>query len=283
MYDLNTKLLRSFLSVAAERSFSKAAERLSCSQGTMSQRIRQLEEHLGTNLFERSRHDVVLTAYGAELLPHAQRVVDEHDGLLNFVRKNQVVGSVRLGIAEDYVMPMLPKLLKRAQQVCPGVELTVITGLSHNLWQQVVARSLDLSVVTLPELLPEAYVLAEPQLQWVVGPNFRPPQGEPWPLALFPEGCAFRSAATACLAEAGLSFDERLVSPSGQVIQAAVAAGMAITPMARSTIPAGLSLAPESFGLPQLPRTCIQIIEREHGLSNAGEQVKELVLDALSW
>lgn len=282
MHDLNIKLLRAFLSVASERSFSKAAECLACSQATMSQRIRQLEEQLGISLFERNHHDVVLTLYGAELLPHAQKVVDEHDGLLNLVRKNQIAGRVRLGIAEDYVMPMLPKLLKRVQQVCPAIELSVVTDLSRNLWQQVEAHSMDLSVVTLPELQPEAHVLAEPHLQWVQGPSFRPPNEEPWPLALFPDGCAFRSVATASLHRAGLAFDERLVSASGQLIQAAVAAGMAITAMARTTIPAELSLVPESYGLPSLPRTCIQIIQRERGLSDAAQQIKELVIDTLS-
>ncbi|NVO58389.1 LysR family transcriptional regulator [Rhodobacteraceae bacterium B1Z28] len=280
MYDIDTKLLRSFLSVATERSFSNAASRLGYSQATMSQRIRQLEGLLGVTLFERGYHSVVLTPGGTELLPHAQRVVDEHDNFLNRARKGQVSGNVRLGIAEDYVLPMLANLLKRVQQIYPGIELSIVTGLSRNLCQQVEARNLDLAVVTLPETKPGAHVLAEPDLKWVAAPGFRHGEGTPWPIAFFPEGCAFRAAAKKCLAEQGIAFREVLVSPSGQVIQSAAAAETAITVMALGTIPVELRPLSKSYRLPNLPRTCIQIVERDKGLSSAALQIKELVISA---
>jgi len=278
MHDIDTKLLRSFLSVAAERSFSTAATRLGCSQATMSQRIRQLEALLGVTLFERGYHSVSLTPVGAELQPHAQAVVDVHDTFLSRVRKGQITGAVRLGVAEDYVLPMLSRLLKRVQQVYPGIELSVVSGLSHSLCQQVEARSLDLAVVTLPEIRKGAHVLAEPLLEWVAAPGFSHDGSTPWPVALFPDGCAFRAVATKRLKENGISFREALVSPSGQVIQSAVAADTAITVMASGTIPVELAPLPKGHILPALPRTSIQIVERGLGLSRAAQQIKELVI-----
>ena len=280
MHDIDTKLLRSFLSVATERSFSKAAGRLGCSQATMSQRVRQLEALLNQALFERGYHNVALTPSGAELLPHAQAVVDAHDTFLNLAQKGQVSGSGRLGIAEDYVLPMLARLLKRVQQAYPGIELNIVSGLSRTLCQQVEARSLDLAVVTLPEIRKGALVLAEPDLTWVAAPGFRHAPGAPWPIALFPEGCAFRAATVKCLTDHGVAFREALVSPSGQVIQSAVAAETAITVMAAGTIPPGLGPIPKTENLPSLGKTCIQIIERSQGLSQAARQIKELVVGA---
>ncbi len=282
MPDVDTKLLRSFLSVATERSFSTAAKRLGCSQATMSQRIRQLEALLGVTLFERGYHSVTLTSGGTELLPHAQAVVDEHDNFLNRAHKGQVSGSVRLGIAEDYVLPMLARLLKRVQQAYSGIELSIVTGLSRSLCQQIEARSLDLAVVTLPEIRAGAHVLAEPELKWVAAPGFRHAKGTPWPIAFFPEGCAFRAAATKCLIEQGITFRESLVSSSGQVIQSAAAAETAITIMASGTIPADLAPVSQHHGLPTLPKTCIQIVERDQGLSHAALQIKKLVIGAFS-
>jgi len=271
MHDIDTKLLRAFLTVAAERSFSRAAARLGCSQATMSQRILQLEALLGVSLFRRDYHDVTLTPAGQDLRAEAQGVVDAHDGFIARVMRGQVAGSVRLGIAEDYVLPMLPQLWRALRQRLPGVEISVVTGLSRDLCRQVEARSLDMAVVTLPEVLPQARVLTRPPLLWVAAPGFeRPPDGV-WPLALFPEGCAFRAAA---LPRLGEPHRLALVSASGQVIHAAVAAGLAVTVMAAGTLPQ--DLAPLT-GLPDLPPTCIQIVTRAQGASAAVEAVRELI------
>ena len=76
MQDIDTRLLRSFLAVAAEQSVSQGARRLGCSQGTMSLRISKLEENLGLRLFERGRYNFKLTAAGRDLLPDAQAFLE---------------------------------------------------------------------------------------------------------------------------------------------------------------------------------------------------------------
>ena len=271
MHDIDTKLLRSFLTVTAERSFSRAAARLSCSQATMSQRILQLESLLGVALFRRDYHDVPPTPAGQDLRAAAQAVVDAHDGLVARVTRGRVAGSVRLGIAEDYVLPMLPNLWRAAQQRLPGVEIAVVTGLSRDLCRQVNARTLDMAVVTLPEIIPTARVLTKPPLLWIAAPSFEMPEDGVLPLALFPEGCAFRAAALPRLTQ---PHRLALVSASGQVIHAAVVAGLAATVMAAGTVPQ--DLAPLN-GLPDLPVTCIQIVTRVQGLSPAAEAVQTLV------
>lgn len=271
MHDIDTKLLRSFLTVAAERSFSRAARRLGCSQATMSQRILLLESLLGVALFRRDYHDVTLTPAGQDLRAAAQGVVDAHDSLMARIKRGRIAGSVRLGIAEDYVLPMLPQLWRALRERLPEVEISVLTGLSRDLCRQVDARSLDMAVVTLPEILPKAKVLTKPPLLWVGAPVFVMPEDGVLPLALFPEGCAFRAAALPRLTQ---PHRLALVSASGQVIHATVVAGLAVTVMAAGTVPQ--DLAPVT-GLPDLPSTCIQIQTRSRGLSPAAEAVQELV------
>lgn len=271
MHDIDTKLLRSFLTVAAERSFSRAAMRLGCSQATMSQRILQLEALLGVTLFRRDYHNVTLTAAGQDIRAEVQGVLDAHDAMVARVTRGRVAGSVRLGIAEDYVLPMLPNLWRAAQQRLPGVEISVVTGLSRDLCRQVDARTLDMAVVTLPDRLTNARILAEPPLLWVASPAFKVPEDGVLPLALFPEGCAFRAA---CLPRLAQPHRLALVSASGQVIHSAVVAGLAVTVMARGTVPLDLAIYRD---LPDLPFTCIQIATRAQGLSAAAEAVKGLV------
>src|SRR4029079_3691323 len=70
-----TAQLRAFVEVAAEASFTRAAERLDISQPTASQLVRSLEKRVGAPLFVRGSRRVELTAAGRALLPHAERAL----------------------------------------------------------------------------------------------------------------------------------------------------------------------------------------------------------------
>ena len=69
MVDLDTRLLRAFVTVAEELNFTRAAERLLLAQQALSAQIRQLETRLGVRLFERTTRRVRLTEAGELLLP----------------------------------------------------------------------------------------------------------------------------------------------------------------------------------------------------------------------
>lgn len=97
------------------------------------------------------------------------------------------------------------------------------------------------------------------------------PADSVWPLALFPEGCAFRAAALPRLPQ---PHRLALVSASGQYIHAAVASGIAITVMAAGTVPPDLT---PLTCFPDLLPTCIQVVTRAQGLSPAAEAVRAFV------
>ncbi|MGY0060771.1 LysR family transcriptional regulator [Streptomyces sp. LZ34] len=75
--DVHGRDLRYFAAVAEELHFTRAAERLYISQPALSKQIRMLEKQVGEALFERDRREVRLSAVGAALLPHAQRILAE--------------------------------------------------------------------------------------------------------------------------------------------------------------------------------------------------------------
>ena len=82
--------LETFLTVVAERSFSRAAIRLHRTQPAVSQVIRKLEEELGETLFERASRDGTLTAAGEVLREYAERLLrlrNEAANALEEVRK----------------------------------------------------------------------------------------------------------------------------------------------------------------------------------------------------
>ena len=68
--------LRAFREVAAELSFTQAAKNLHYAQSTVTTQIKNLEEAVGTELFDRTRRQLTLTEAGQRLLPHAERIIE---------------------------------------------------------------------------------------------------------------------------------------------------------------------------------------------------------------
>ena len=102
--------LQVFLAVAAERSFSRAAERLHRTQPAVSQAIRRLEDELGERLFDRSSKGGRLTEAGELLLDYAQRVTALTAEAESAVRELQDLrrGRVLIGANEGAVHVLLP-------------------------------------------------------------------------------------------------------------------------------------------------------------------------------
>ena len=71
--------LRYFIAVAEELNFTRAAQRLSTAQPSLSQQIRQLEVHVGVPLFDRSKRHVALTAGGKVFLLEAREILAQVD------------------------------------------------------------------------------------------------------------------------------------------------------------------------------------------------------------
>ena len=262
MRDIETKLLRSFLSVAAERSFTAAAELLDCSQGTMSIRIRAFEKQIGLRLFDRRGNRVELTASGRELLPAIQGFVDTHDRLRDRIRSETPCASVRLGIEEYLGARLLTRLLRIVPQAHEGLDLRVRCQTNRALKALVQARSLDLAVIILCNPTDTATELASPGLQWVAARDFAFDDRSPLPLALQPAGCSLRDSGIAALDAAGASYRVLLSSPSGLAIWGAVESGAAITILPDGTFPRAWRVVGPALGLPPLGHAYIQLVER---------------------
>ena len=279
MVDIDTKLFRSFLCVAAEQSFSTAARRLEYSQATMSLHIRALEEKLGVRLFHRSPHNVTLTAEGHRLLPEIRALVDMHDRMVGRLRSGPVYGQVRLGVEEACAVSLLPGLLNYAAEEHPSMDLDVRCQPSERLGQMVEARLLDLAVVFLQHEEPSALILAQPQLHWVASPDFQLDGEAPVPVAWGEKGSAFRAAGIAELSRHGVASREIFRSSDDQAVKVAVAAGVAVTVMAEGTIPDTLKAVLPRANLPPLGRAFIQLLERPGPHSEATEMVKRKIVD----
>ena len=278
MIDLDSKQLRSFLCLAAERSFSKAARQIGCSQATMSIRIQKLEEALGLRLFDRSPHEVTLTAEGRDVLPDIRAMVDLQDRMYERLQSRRVFGKVRLGVADGYEILLLPRLLKNVLQDNADAELDVHCGPSRRLQQMMDARTLDIAVVTLSEPEPSAVTICHAQLHWVSAPGFEIDPLAPVPIAWHEDDCFFRSMATAALKGRGMAFREVLCSADARIIRATVEAETAIAVLPECAIPDTLSVLSAPSLLPSLGTAPIQLLERPTLQSEAAAAVKQEIV-----
>ena len=274
MVDVETKLLRSFIAVATERSFSFAAELLGCSQGTMSIRIRQLEEQLGVRLFERKHRDVRLTFAGSQLLAEAQAFVDMHDRLFRRASARVLEGTVRLGIDEGCAANLLPRLLEKVLPVYTALELDVLCENSMSLRRKIGEHALDLAVVMAFDTLPSATQLSRPRLRWVASNGFAIGDWDVLPIACYPAEHLLGVAARGALQAHGVAYREALCSANERAILSAVSSGTAITVMAEGLLPDGLRVVPGAQDLPPLDRVRVQLLEASAERSDAANLVK---------
>lgn len=156
--DVHLRDLRYFLAVAQERHFTRAADTLYMSQPALSKQIRALERQLRVTLFQRDRGEVRLTRAGAELVSHAERMLESWEGAkasLSMASDCTLVIGMHTSPGRGY----LPKVRAMMVASCPESELE----LRHIAWSDRTAgladRSTDAAFVWLP--------LPRPPYRWI--------------------------------------------------------------------------------------------------------------------
>jgi DNA-binding transcriptional LysR family regulator len=141
--------LHVFLTVASERSFSRAAAKLHRTQPAVSQAIRRLEEELGERLFDRSSKQGTLTEPGRVLRDYAQRLMRLSEEAELAVRELRDLrrGRVLVGANEGAVHALLP-LVGRFRAAHPQIQVDVRRVASRQVGVEVLQGSLDFGVVT---------------------------------------------------------------------------------------------------------------------------------------
>src|SRR3569832_2105911 len=119
--------LRYFTSLAECLSFTRAAERVHVTQTTLSNQIKQLEDELGHELFERIGKRVVLTEAGETFLSYASKALLEVDhGLSHLKRAGDVLtGEVRIGATGSFNVGFVPECLASFLEKNPTGKATV--------------------------------------------------------------------------------------------------------------------------------------------------------------
>ena len=207
---IDSELLRTFVAIADEGGYTKAGEVVNRTQSAVSMQMKRLEEDVVRRpLFLKDGRAISFTAEGQVLLGYARRILKLHSEVFNTLREPHMVGTVKIGTPDDYVMRFLPGILQRFAQAYPLVQVEVHCESSSQLLQR---QDLDLSIVTREPGKEIGQILRQERFVWAVGAGFCPQEQTTMPLAMFNTDCFCRQWAINALQASGREF--RLPTPA---------------------------------------------------------------------
>lgn len=280
--NLELDLVRTFVTVAEAKSFTRAAERLGRTQSAISLQVRRLEDRLRTRLFERDPRRVGLTPEGEIFLPQARRLIRVNDEIVAGLEDTEVEGEVRFGAPEDVATTYLPEILAAFARSHPKIALEVVCDFTLNLQERFERGALDLALVKREPMGPAegVRVWREP-LVWVAADAGVVERDGALLLAVAPPPDVYRRRALAALDAAGRPWRVGYTSPSLSGLHAALRAGLGVTVLARDMAPDDLTVLGEAEGLPSLPDAEIALITAKTALPRAARLLADHVLAAL--
>ena len=247
MANMTLKQLRYVEAISRQGHFGRAADVCAVTQPALSMQVKELEESLGTPLFERGPRKVRLTGFGEIFVERAReilRAVDELDDLARAAH-GQLSGRMRIGVIPTVAPYLLPALIGQLAEVFPDLDLQLRETTTAKLLQELREGTLDTAIVALPvsepsmlelPLFSEEFVLVRPEAD----------AGKPVPnrdrlremkLLLLEEGHCFRDQALS-FCEMGASRPRELLDGSSlATLVQMVGAGIGVTLIPDMAVP----------------------------------------------
>lgn len=157
---LELRHLRYFLAVAKELNFRRASEQLYITQPGLSRQIKQMEESLGVQLFNRNNKKVTITPAGAFLVKEAEFVFNHLEttfSQLQLINEGKE-GEIRLGFVNSAMQNLIPPVLKKMQGVFPNIHFSLKELSSSKQIKQLLANEIDVGFVR-ANIVPEGLTI----------------------------------------------------------------------------------------------------------------------------
>ena len=141
--------LKVFISVAKNKSFTKAANELHITQPAISKHIRELESAYNIRLIDRSGQNTILTNAGEIFLSHAEKIIDSYNELqfeMNRINNN-FVGKLSIGASTTIGQYVIPSLLAQFMKTYPDLKVELINGNSREIEKALLEQRIDIGMV----------------------------------------------------------------------------------------------------------------------------------------
>ena len=279
--DLEIDLLRAFVAVAETGSFTAAAEVVGRSQSAVSQKVLRLEEILDRRVFVRTSRSLSLTRDGEHLLAAARRMLEFNDAVMRELREPPAAGTLRLGIAEDFIPSELPKLLARFSRLYPDVHLELMTGLSCDLLEAYDADRLDAVIAKKDGAAQRGRVIWREPLVWMAAADYQLDFTQPARLVMLRAPCTYRELMISALDAVRRDWVAVCTASNLMAVQAAVAGGLGVTVLGRSFVQEGMQVLDMPEHWPALPMTEITVIGEDAARTDLVRPLVAFLIESL--
>jgi len=265
--------IKVFREVALYRSMTKAAENLGYAQSSVTARIRKLEANLNVNLFYRNAKGVHLTPAGKIFLEQGAKITQLLDELSFLLNPDEPMGGLlRIGSMETTAAIHLPSLLKKYHSLYDKVELSLQTGTTEYLINQVLNYNLDFAFVAAPINHPDIIEIEAFKEEMVlIAEGGQQPKSieeilKSRIILVFRAGCSYRALLERYLLENKSISLKRFEFGSLEAIIGGVASGIGISLLPKSAVKEKLqSGILTSYELPSHLRNCTtMLIQRKN-------------------
>jgi DNA-binding transcriptional LysR family regulator len=288
--------LRAFVAVHQLRKLSAAAEKLFVTQSAVSMLIRQLEEGLGTRLFDRTTRSLQPTAAANEMLPAAERILRDVDSLSADFRELAQLqrGRVSLAITPTLASFLLPDAIRRFGEAHPGVRVVVDDCAPDQFVSRILGEHVDFGIGTpeRPGAEVETETLMRDHLSLVCArghPLAASKKPVRWadlaghPVITVRPGYGIRPLIDATAAQAGVALEvvNEVSFLSTALWMTASGMGPSIMPSAFARAAGDASLVVRSLTAPRVSRDVFVVTKRGRSLSAASRSFIETLRRAL--
>lgn len=239
MINLTLRQFRYFEALARHGHFGRAADACAISQPALSMQIKEMEEVLGTALFERGARQVRLTAFGEEFAGRVRGILRSVEELEDLARASheRLVGRLRLGVIPTIAPYLLPSLIGNLTRANADLDIHVRETVTPKLLSELHEGRLDTAIVALPvsepaitevALFAEDFVLVRPRSEANL-PVPGPDRLREMRLLLLEEGHCFRDQALSFCNLQSAAPRELLDGSSLSTLVQMVGAGIGVT------------------------------------------------------
>ncbi|MBO4122881.1 LysR family transcriptional regulator [Cupriavidus gilardii] len=294
MRGFDLEQLRTFVAVADSGSLSAAAPRLFLSQSSVSEQLRKLEERAGVPLLLRGRRGVQPTPAGERLLGHARRMLDLDALAMQDIRGETLTGELRLAITDYYRTSEIAGMLRRLRERHPQLRLHVTVMKSAAIDASADDDAFDIGL-TMRVVGARGSAggrsrtgwrpLRREPLAWVAARGETDAIGTPLPLVLLPDTCSLHQYVVRALKRARLPYRVSHSASGVAGLQMALVAGLGISCLNRSAIPAGVAsldaATASSLHLPALPQVEFCLLPPRRGEAPVVQAAREVLAEQL--
>lgn len=159
---MELKQIETFIQVAEQNSFTKAAEKLGYTQSAVSFQIKQLEDALGVVLFERVNHKINLTPKGREVLDLAHRMIAVNDEMMKVSHGSEnLSGKIRIAMADSLCNWLFWDNYSDFHTRYPNISLKIIPSSTEDMFRLAKHNEVDLIFTLDKHIYDSNYIIAK--------------------------------------------------------------------------------------------------------------------------